>query len=429
MNSEKLNLTERTKENLTKIGYNQLTNIQEQVIPLILEGKDIIGQSQTGTGKTAAFVIPAVENLKTSTKPQILILVPTRELALQVSEETRKLSQHSKLRILAVYGGDSIGKQLETLRHGVDVVVGTPGRIIDHLQRNSLQTDNLKIVILDEVDEMIGKGFLEDIEKILKKTPKNRQTLLFSATISPEVAKFAQTYLKNPIKIIGKSQVSSEDDIEHYYLETPSRQKIQFLINFLRLNKSKLIIIFANTKRMVEEIKERISKERLSVDYIHSDLSQTRRTRIFNKFRNKEIKLLLATDVAARGLHISGIDYVINYDFPQTTEFYTHRVGRTGRAGAKGKAISLISSFKEKKNLMFIARQKGYRLEIFDLPSKEQVEQKNEEELIERISKFMETRKPQLTINNEKLKELGEKYSYEKLANNLFYLLKTEQEN
>jgi len=366
MNLENLPLSEKTKKTLHQTGYHQLTNIQLQTIPLVLEGQDVIAQSQTGTGKTAAFLIPIFEKLEVIFKPQVLILVPTRELALQVSEEARKLSPHSNLQVAAVYGGEPIYRQLQAFRKGVDVVIGTPGRIIDHIfMRKSFHLDHLKFVVLDEVDEMIGKGFIKEIEKIMRKVPEKRQTLLFSATISPEVEGFARKFAKKP------SLITSENDdlpsnTEHYYLETASlRQKNHNLITFLSSRQPDSVIVFANTKRKVEEIKNILLDNRLRVDYIHSDLSQNRRTRVFQKFRAKKISLLIATDVAARGLDIKDISYVVNYDFPQNREFYIHRTGRTGRAGASGKAITFVNSPREKSQLLAIARQRNFKLERF----------------------------------------------------------------
>lgn len=427
MNSINNLLSERTKKNLQAIGYSQLTDIQEKVIPLILEEKDIIAQSQTGTGKTAAFIIPSLEKIEPFAKPQILVLVPTRELALQVSEETKKLSQVSKLRVLAVYGGTSMENQLRSFRSGVDVIIGTPGRIIDHLRRKSFQPANLKIVILDEADEMIDKGFLADIEKIIKMTPASRQTLLFSATITPPVAKFAKVYLKNPVRISGETKNLLENYIEHYYLEVASRQKNSLLVDFLRLHSSELVIVFVNTKRRVEQISEVLSREKLKVDYIHSGLSQARRTRVFNKFRTKQISLLIATDVAARGLHVNDIAYVINYDFPQSSEFYIHRIGRTGRAGASGKAITFISSPKEKKMLFALARQKGYKVEPLNLPDKSQINQILEDKLLKKIINNIEKTETGQSNNNEKIKKLNEKYGTEKVVNTLFNLLAKDE--
>src|SRR5437763_8246422 len=256
MNLENLPLSEKTKKILCQTGYHQLTSIQLQTIPLVLEGKDIIAQSQTGTGKTAAFVIPILERLEVISQPHVLIVVPTRELALQVSEEARKLSPHSNLQIAAVYGGEPIHKQLQAFRRGVDVIIGTPGRIIDHLfTRKSFHLNHLKFIVLDEVDEMIGKGFLKEIEKIMRKVPEQRQTLFFSATISPEVEGFARKFAKNPSLITSKN-----DDLlsntEHYYIEIVSaRQKNQNLIAFLSSRQPDSVIVFANTKRKVEEIK------------------------------------------------------------------------------------------------------------------------------------------------------------------------------
>ncbi|CAI2168945.1 2366_t:CDS:1 [Funneliformis geosporum] len=369
MNLENIKLSEQTKKNLLAIGYSKLTDIQEKVIPLALSGKDIIGLSQTGTGKTASFIIPVLENLKKSNYPQVLVLVPTRELAHQVNEETRKLSQHLKLRTLAIYGGTSIKDQLRSLRFGVDVVIGTPGRIIDHLTRKTLRLDNLKFVILDEADEMINKGFLANIKEIIKMAPTERQTLLFSATTSPDIEIFSRRFLKNPQTIIGEKGKNEENNIQQYYLDTTSRQKSKNLIHFLHLNKTQLILIFANTKRKVEEIGNLLRSKEMRVDYIHSDLSQNRRTRVLNKFRNRQFLILIATDVAARGIHVDDIDYVINYDFPQSPEFYIHRIGRTGRAGASGKAITFITSPREKQQLLKLVKQKNYQINA--LPAKE----------------------------------------------------------
>jgi ATP-dependent RNA helicase DeaD len=369
MNLENIPLSEKTKKNLRQTGYQQLTNIQLQTIPLVLEGRDIIAQSQTGTGKTAAFLIPILEKLEVISKPQVLILVPTRELALQVSEEARKLSPHNNLKVLTVYGQDSIREQSKSFRHGVDVIIGTTGRTIDHIfKQKTFCLDYLKFVVLDEVDEMINKGFLQDIKKILAKIPEKRQTLFFSATISDEVERFAHKFSKNPVLITSKND-DLPSNTEHYYIETTSsRQKKHDLISFLSANQSESVIVFANTKRKVEEIKNTLLDNRLRVDYIHSDLSQNRRTRVFQKFRGKKISLLIATDVAARGLDIKDISYVVNYDFPQNREFYIHRTGRTGRAGASGKAITFVNSSREKSQLLAIARQRNFKVERFTSP-------------------------------------------------------------
>jgi ATP-dependent RNA helicase DeaD len=261
MNLEINELSAETKQNLLKIGYSKLTDIQAKVIPLALQGKDIVGQSQTGTGKTASFLIPILEKLQKGSFPQVLILVPTRELALQVGEETKKLSQHTRLTTLTVYGGAPIQKQLHSFRQGVDIVVGTPGRIIDHLQRKSFQTNHLKFVVIDEVDEMIGKGFLEDIKRIVNKTPTNRQTLVFSATITNEVKDFSQHYLKNPEYITGKVEDLEKNNIEQYFIETPSSEKSQTLLNFLNLYKPESTIIFTSTKKRAERVNEVLRKK------------------------------------------------------------------------------------------------------------------------------------------------------------------------
>lgn len=368
MSLENIPLSEKTKKILLRAGYQQLTDIQLKVIPPVLAGKDVVAQSQTGTGKTAAFLIPILEKLEVTGKPQALILVPTRELALQVSEYARKLSPHPNLRVLTVYGQDSIRKQSELFRRGVDIVIGTTGRVIDHIfKQKTFCLDYLKFVVLDEVDEMTNKGFLGDIEKIMKKVPEKRQTLLFSATIPDQVGKFAKRFLKNPEWIVAENKEKETiGKIQHYYIETTLGGKNHTLIDFLSLNNPKTTIVFANTKRKVEQVKNILSGQNLRVDYIHSDLSQARRTKVFNRFRNKQISLLIATDVAARGLDIKNISYVINYDFPQDNNFYVHRVGRTGRAGASGKALTFVNSSREKGQLFALARQQNFKVEKFN---------------------------------------------------------------
>ena len=384
MNLENINLSEKIKKNLHHIGYQQLTDIQLKTIPLILEEQDMIVQSQTGTGKTGAFLIPILDKIERGFKPQVLILVPTRELALQVSEEARKLSSHSNLRILTIYGQDSIRRQSKLFNYGVDVIIGTTGRTIDHIfKQKTFSLEHLKFVVLDEVDEMINQGFLPDVEKNLKKVPVKRQTLFFSATVSDKVKLFARKFAKNPIIITSKNN-DLPSKTEHFFLEVNSSwQKKQNLIAFLSENKLDSVLVFANTKRRVEEIKNTLRENGLQVDCIHSDLPQNRRTRIFNNFRSKRISLLIATDVAARGLDIKDISYVINYDFPQNREFYIHRTGRTGRAGASGKAITFINIstergghyfgkravVSEKRQLFAIAQQKNFKVEKFIINS------------------------------------------------------------
>jgi ATP-dependent RNA helicase DeaD len=339
-------LSAETKKNLIRQNYSELTNIQTQVIPLVLEGKDIIAQSRTGTGKTAAFLIPMIEKIQPSRFPQALIIVPTRELALQVQEEANKLAGHKRLRTVAIFGGVPIVKQLSIIRRGVDIVVGTPGRLIDHLfSRKTLATKNLKFFVLDEVDEMINQGFFADIERIMSALPTpSPQKLLFSATIPPLVDKFAQQYLQQPAMVQGVAKPAETQQITHFFQEVKRGKKDIVLMDFIRDNREQVVIIFANTKRKVEEIYHELMRLRARVDFLHSGLSQSRRIRVLDKFRNKRINFLIATDVAARGIDVKDVNYVINYDYPQTDEFYVHRVGRTGRAGAQGRAITFLYS-------------------------------------------------------------------------------------
>jgi ATP-dependent RNA helicase DeaD len=368
MNLQNVLLSEKTKRNLLSIGYKELTDIQKKVIPFVMEGKDVVAQSSTGTGKTAAFLIPSVENIESDSNfAKMIILVPTRELAMQVSEEAKRLSSHKNLRILSVFGGSPMFPQLKALKKGVDIIVGTPGRMIDHIfQKKTIKTDDLKYLVIDEVDEMIDKGFLLDIEKIVKRLPVEKQTMVFSATMPDRVNYFVKKYLIEPVRLEGKDEKKDEGNIEHYYLDTNRKiNKNKILSDLFKKNFSESSIVFANTKRKVEQIYKDLSGENMKVDYIHSGLSQSRRIRVFNKFKEGKILCLIATDVAARGLDVKNLAFVINYDFPQTNEFYIHRVGRTGRAGATGKALTFLSSFKEKKQLLFISKDKNFKLEEF----------------------------------------------------------------
>ena len=366
MNLENIELSERTKKHLTFIKYDNLTNIQEKVIPLILEGKDIIAQSSTGTGKTASFIIPVLEKISDIIMrfPQALVLVPTRELALQVNKETKKLSSFRNLRNLAIIGKTSFQKQANLLKKGIDIIIGTPGRIYDHLERKTLNINSIKFVILDEVDEMINRGFREKTEKIIKNTPSDRQTLFFSATINRNVLEFSKRFSKNP-EYIKSNESEQKKNIIQYYIESPIKKKIDHLDNFIRVNEPDSTIIFANTKRQVEIIKKTLEKKKFNADYIHSGLPQWKRIKILDSFRDKNISFLIATDVLARGIDIKNVSLVVNFDLPRNTESYVHRIGRTGREGKKGKTLSFVNTKKEIEQIKRISRERNYELKSF----------------------------------------------------------------
>lgn len=345
MNFNDLNISQDIKNAIDEIGFTKLTPIQKQAIPEALKGKDIIGQAQTGSGKTIAFSIPILEKIFIPDRsPQAIILCPTRELCMQVASEIEKIgSQIKKFKVLAVYGGQPIGKQTRVLKKGVHVVVGTPGRVIDHIERENLDLIGIESVVLDEADEMLEMGFREDIETILAKTPIQRQTLLFSATIPEEIKSIAQKYQKNPkfIKIADKRQ--NIPKITQYAFKCDIKDKFNGLTRLIEAYDVKLALIFCNTKKSVDYVKKHLKKEDFAVDSLHGDMTQKTRDKVMNKFKNGNIHILVATDVAARGLDIDDVDVIINYDVPQNLDDYIHRIGRTARAGKKGFAFTLVS--------------------------------------------------------------------------------------
>lgn len=359
-------LSEGMNKTIAEIGYETTTPIQEQTIPLILEGRDIIGQAQTGTGKTAAFAIPILEKIDPQNRNvQALILCPTRELAMQTAESFHKLSAHMpNVRTLAVYGGQPIERQFKGLRAGAQIVVGTPGRIIDHIHRRTLRLDTVKVVTLDEADEMLDMGFRDDIEKILSRTPDTRQTLLFSATMPRAILELAGSYQKSPEYIQIEAKTVTIDAISQYYIETGESAKTGVLIALMKKFNPSLSLIFCRTKRRVDVLTKALAAQGYKVEALHGDLTQRSRDAVMQKFRSGQLDMLVATDVAARGLDVQNVEAVFNYDIPENTEYYVHRVGRTGRAGCDGKAFTLVVG-KERLRIMDI--QKLTRAEIVRL--------------------------------------------------------------
>lgn len=345
MNFNDLNISRQIKEAIEDIGFKNLTPIQKAAIPKALNGKDLIGQAQTGSGKTIAFAIPIIEKIFIPDKsPQAIILCPTRELCMQVATQIEKIGSNiKKLKVLAVYGGQPIGKQTRVLKKGVHIIVGTPGRVIDHIHRGNLDLIGIESVVLDEADEMLEMGFREDIETILSKTPNQRQTLLFSATIPKEVRKIALKYQKNPefIKIADKKK--NIPKIIQYAFKCNIKYKYDGLIKLIEAYDVKLALIFCNTKKSVDFVSKHLKKESFKVDSLHGDMTQQSRDKVLNKFKNGNINILVATDVAARGLDIDNVEVIINYDVPQNTNDYIHRIGRTARAGKTGFAFTLVS--------------------------------------------------------------------------------------
>ncbi len=342
---KELQLSREMQKAITDMGFEEATPIQAQSIPYMLEGKDVIGQAQTGTGKTAAFGIATLERINPQNRGlQAVILCPTRELAIQVAEELKKLSKYKRgIEILPVYGGQPIDRQIRALRQGVQVIIGTPGRVMDHLDRRTLKMDGVKIIILDEADEMLDMGFREDIEIIMRKIPKERQTILFSATMSRPILDLTKKYQNKPqmIKLAHKEMTVPE--VEQFYIEVKSQAKTEALCRLIDLHDLKLSLVFCNTKRRVDELVETLKSRGYLADGLHGDLQQRQRDTVMSKFRRKEIEILVATDVAARGIDVGDIEAVFNYDIPPDDEYYLHRIGRTARAGKAGQAFTFVT--------------------------------------------------------------------------------------
>ena len=375
MNFNDLNISQDIKKAIDEMGFSKLTPIQKQAIPEALKGKDVIGQAQTGSGKTMAFSIPILEKIFIPDRsPQAIILCPTRELCMQVASEIEKIgSKIKKLKVLAVYGGQPIGKQTRVLKKGVHVVVGTPGRVIDHIERGNLELVGIESVVLDEADEMLEMGFREDIETILAKTPIQRQTLLFSATIPQEIKNIAQKYQKNPefIKIADKKH--NIPKITQFAFKCDIKDKFNGLTRLIESYDVKLALIFCNTKKSVDYVKKHLKKEDFAVDSLHGDMTQQTRDKVMNKFRNGNISILVATDVAARGLDIDDVEVIINYDVPQNIDDYIHRIGRTARAGKKGFAFSLVSK-DELSRFNNIKKANNVKIIEKEFPTPEEIE-------------------------------------------------------
>lgn len=385
---DEMNLSENISKAINDMGFQSPTEVQYKTIPIIKEGFDVIGRSQTGTGKTVAFGIPAMEIVDGKDKNvQVLILCPTRELAVQACDELKKLSKYIRgVKIVDVYGGAAMDRQIIRLKTA-NVVVGTPGRVMDHMRRKTLKLDNLKMVILDEADEMLSMGFREDIETILSETSENRQTILFSATMPQEILALTEKYQKSPKLVeINKKQVTV-DNIKQCFFDVPMGRKLDALNIILRYYKPSLAMIFCNTKSMVDEVTDYLFKAGFDVEGLHGDMKQSQRTKVMNGFKSGKTSVLVATDVAARGIDVNGIDYVINYDVPQNTEYYVHRIGRTGRAGKSGTAITICSGRKQ----VDIIRKLGYlvKSDIKQeyIPTKAELEKRKKELHISEIEK------------------------------------------
>ena len=346
MHFNELNLNEHLLRAVEELGYESCTFIQEKAIPLVLDGHDLIGQSQTGTGKTAAFGLPLLNKLEVLEKrqPQILIITPTRELTMQVTQEMRKFAKYLEgVRIVSIYGGEPITSQIRDLKGGADVIVGTPGRLIDHMERHTLKFGQLKALVIDEADEMLKLGFKDEIEAILKQLPEEKQFLLFSATMPQPILDITGEYLKEPVHIRTKQKEMTVNAIHQVVYETNQGDKSNVLVQLLEYHRPDSAMIFCNTKKMVDDITGILTAKGYNAAGIHGDLKQEMRTLVMDRFKAKKLNILVCTDVAARGIDVDALDVVINYDVPQETEYYVHRIGRTGRAGKEGLSLTLIT--------------------------------------------------------------------------------------
>ena len=377
-----LGLPEPLLRALADVGYETPSPIQAATIPPLLQGRDLLGQAQTGTGKTAAFALPVLSRIDPAkTKPQALVLAPTRELAIQVAEAFQRYAVHLPgFHVLPIYGGQSYGPQLGGLKRGAHVVVGTPGRVIDHLERGSLDLSQLSTLVLDEADEMLRMGFIDDVEAVLKKTPETRQIALFSATMPSQIRRIAQTYLREPVEIAIKAKTTTATNIRQRYWYVSGLQKLDALTRILEAEPFEAMIIFARTKSATEELAQKLQARGFDAAAINGDVVQAQRERLIQQLKDGKLDILVATDVAARGLDVERISHVLNYDIPTDTEAYVHRIGRTGRAGRSGEAILFVAP-REKRMLMAIERATRQPIAEMQLPSVEAVND-------QRIAKF-----------------------------------------
>jgi ATP-dependent RNA helicase DeaD len=389
---EDLGLSESTLEALAHLGYERPTPIQEQAVPPLLQGRDVIGQAQTGTGKTAAFGLPMVEYVDPGhTAVQAIVLTPTRELCIQVTQALRAYGERKGIEVVAVFGGAPIRDQATRLKEA-HVAVGTVGRVMDMMNRHHLYLDDARYVVLDEADEMLDLGFLEDVETIMRRAPMGRQTALFSATVPAEIRRLAEQFMHDPVEIKVRAATLTIDTVDHFYLEVPDREKVDTLVKVIQEERPEQAIVFARTKIGVDRLARRLSDAGVRVKALHGDMSQGQRDGVMIAFKGGRERLLVATDVAARGLDITGVSHVVNYDIPNSPDVYVHRIGRTGRAGESGRAITLITP-KQRRELEAIERHAKTEIELWEPGGNGKRERKPRE----RKPRERETRRPRHT--------------------------------
>ena len=391
MKIENVVLNDNIQRALDEMGFEESTQIQQEAIPLILEGKDIIGQSNTGTGKTAAFVIPILEKIdKEIRMPQALVLLPTRELAVQVANETRKIAKYMEgIKTVTVYGGADIKEQINKLKSGAQMIVGTPGRVIDLIDRHVIKLNELKIIVLDEADEMLKMGFREDIELILSKIDNPVQSLLFSATIPDDMKKIINKFLNSPVSVKVLREGITAKEVKQSYFLVKQSDRVEALARLIDTYTPKLTLVFCNTKRSVDELYDRLIEKGYNCDKIHGDIKQSQRLDTLNKFNNGLVEILIATDVAARGLDIKEVEVVINYEVPAKEDYYVHRIGRTGRAGKEGSSFTLASA-KELKKIENIEKYTKKSIRKRTIPTVDKVNEVKQDKFIRSIESVIE---------------------------------------
>ncbi len=387
-----LGLSPESLKAVDKLGFEQASPIQAATIPLLLQGVDVVGQSQTGSGKTAAFGLPAIEKVDvTKRQTQVLVLCPTRELAVQVSEQIHQLAFFKRgLHALPIYGGQSYDRQFMGLRQGAHIVIGTPGRVMDHMRRGTLRLDAVQLVVLDEVDVMLNMGFREDIEFILQASPATRQTVFFSATIPRPIQQLIEKFAKDPRNVRIEQKAMTVPTVEQIYYEVDRRYKVELLTRLIDIHDFKLGIIFCNTKRMVDDLVDHLNAQGYSADRLHGDMSQAMRDRVMNKFRKSDLEFLVATDVAARGIDVDDVQVVFNFDLPYDGEDYVHRIGRTGRQGRSGVAISFASG-RELFQIRVIERYTNTRVQRGRPPTREEVEDAREQVFLDKVREALKS--------------------------------------
>ena len=418
---EDLGISPEVLKAVGNLGFEKPSPIQAAAIPVLLEGHDVVGQSRTGSGKTAAFAIPAIEICASKSKAvQVLILCPTRELATQVADEVHKLAAHKAgIHAVPIYGGASYERQFHELRKGVQIVIGTPGRIMDHLDRGTLVLDSLKMAVLDEADRMLDMGFRDDIEKILKSTPAERQTVFFSATVSKPVLELIKRHSRDPKSVSIEQKELTVPTVEQWYYEVPQRMKFEALQRLVDYHCFKLGIVFCNTQRMVDELADHLVAQGFSADRLHGGISQAQRTRVMDKFKKAEFEFLVATDVAGRGIDVDELELVVNYDLPYDVEDYVHRIGRTGRAGRKGMAVTFVTG-RDIYKIQHIERFTRMKIRRGTLPTANEVEERRVEGLLTDVRARLEKGNFSMALVDRLLEE---GYSSTDLCAALFDLL------